>query len=134
MSIILSMETVNPVLDELLKEFGEDYVYPALRNGYRDCAYAKDNQPSCLVGHVLHRLGVPVEDLNFLDNQRDSQLSTLAGSDKYWDEYEDAPVLALALIGVAWEDDAISLLSVAQTYQDVGETWGTAVAQARAVR
>ena len=73
------------------------------------------NEPGCIVGNVLHRLGVPLE--------------TLA-------QYEATPAydVAQSLIseGVLTSNgEAMRLLNVAQIAQDSGMNWGDTVRRAK---
>lgn len=41
----------------------EDFVYFRVTDeGYGTCQYFADGQPSCIVGHVLAKVGIPVDD------------------------------------------------------------------------
>lgn len=60
----ITVEGVKAELQKALEVRGEDYVYPKV-DGY--CNYVRDGEPSCLVGVVLHALGVPVERLEKAD-------------------------------------------------------------------
>lgn len=104
----LTVEMVTPVLEALVAEFGEGYVYKEeVRKAGRDaeCLYQEDGKPSCIVGHVLYRLGV----------KYDSEW-------EYWG--------ARRVLGDAPEEVKEGL-SRAQGYQDCGKTWGEALSSYR---
>jgi hypothetical protein len=121
MTVKIKRADVDRVLDELLTEFGEDYVYPRtfrksiddLANG---CKYVKGGAASCLVGHVFNRLGVPIYNLETLD--------------KAAVDLDDTDVLEDLGITIADSDTAM-YLTVMQSDQDNGTPWGKAVARAR---
>lgn len=95
----VTVADVTPVIKKLVEEFGEDYVYP--RAG-AVCVYQLDGEPSCIVGHVLDRLGVPYEE--------------------WWDDDQaDAERLP-------FKDELVSsALAHAQRQQDIGYSWGEAL-------
>lgn len=122
-NITLTVDTVNPVLDALLKEFGEDYVYPGSK--YKVCSYAANGQPSCLVGQVFYRLGVPIETLEEYDEV--GNVLALADPQCALDGKT-----ALESAGVVVGDSRVlHILDSAQGWQDQGETWGESVRRAR---
>lgn len=109
----LDLETTRRFLAEAIAEKGEDYVYPL--DGYESCAYLeydtdkKPTGPSCLVGHVLVKAGVPMAAL--MEEEGSSALAAV------YDLLPDTP------------ERLTSALRAAQTLQDAGETWGSAVAE-----
>lgn len=87
-----------------------DYVYekPIVYGG-KACLYAYQGEPSCLIGQVLHRLGLPLDRMP-----------------------ENEP------IGRVWRDlgierDTALLWQAAQGVQDNGGTWGIAFKAAESV-
>lgn len=117
----------------VVEQFGADYLYEApCRNeitGGETCVYATTDadgkvKPSCIVGQVLHRLGLDDADLEDLDGGVWSVLAHL-------EEVHD------------WQFDfaAKEALAAAQTIQDkaVSEpghgdwTWGAALAAAEEI-
>lgn len=57
-------EQVMTTLREVVAE-NPDYVYESPdRTADIPCLYVHDDKPGCLVGHVLNRLGVELEDLS----------------------------------------------------------------------
>lgn len=114
----LSEALVTQAIEAVVAEKGADYVYPGSDTG--SCWYARqddDNNlvPSCIVGHVLHRLGF---NLTYLH-----------------DTYEGTRFVGLGTYGVYTDTTYQSIpehvaiaLSDAQSKQDNGETWGEALA------
>lgn len=51
-------------LDDIVKEYGADYRYPHIHG-----KYAVNGKPACLIGVLLHRLGMSIEDLDLFDSQ-----------------------------------------------------------------
>lgn len=104
----LTVEMVTPVIEAVVAEYGEDYVYKAeereLGEGVR-CLYREDGEPSCIVGHVLDRLGV-----------------------EYDPDWEDASAEGV-LQGAPTQVQ--NSLGITQTYQDRGHTWGEALEKYR---
>lgn len=88
-----------------------DYVYPE-----QYCQYQHGGKPSCIVGHALHRLGVPVESLKFFD-EKNSGGGVLA-----WGLPNEFPDL------IEMDSEAsLFALSEAQEAQDNRVPWGEAV-------
>lgn len=123
MTININRDTLDRVIPELLEEFGEDYVYPHWRVS---CVYVRDEAPSCIVGHVLQRVGVPLEALKFLD----ARPSTVSGLPPLGTEARDVD-LWLNEFGVDIEitHEARRMLQRIQFSQDHGKAWGDAWAR-----
>lgn len=117
--IELTISTAVEILDELVEEFGSDYVY---NNGLRgQCDYVRDGKPSCIVGHVLAKVGVPIERLEVAD-------TALSGGG----------MTAATLLRRLAEEEVLTcdvptgtLLSEAQYNQDARETWADSVKAAK---
>lgn len=117
-----ALELITDVVDRA----GEDFVYEQkdmtdVRGAFeygappKGCRYVEFvDQPSCLVGHVLHRAGVDAATLNRLD-----MLGVSAS--------------ALADYGIQADVGAQRILGVAQQVQDSGKPWGEALRRAREV-
>lgn len=115
--IELSFSKVVEISQALVEEFGEDYIY-SKEDGV--CVYVHDGAPSCFVGHVLHRAGVPLERLEKADTAS-------------WGGGMGADSLIRGLTeegALATPDSTRSFLSAAQTEQDNGSTWGEALGAA----
>jgi len=120
--IQLTVDNVLRTMEEVVSEYGADYVYRT--DSSVQCVYVADGEPSCLVGHVLHRLGVPTEALFHLGDR--SGVS------------QDAKGLVHALVREGYAAPVpsspfgpIAVLMEAQWRQDTGSTWGEALAAAR---
>ena len=88
-------------LEEAVAEKGEDYRYDVTDG----CVYVEGDQPSCIAGNALARLGVPIEDM----------LRFNAG----WGVTSLARELDLSI-----DDRARAALDIAQELQDEGAPWG----------
>lgn len=93
-----------------------DYVYDKLES----CSYTDDGKPSCIVGHGMSRLGVPMEVMEMLDDGGGSGGTYVAGVPEVAPEWFDAD-----------SAEALRSLGVTQQLQDEGESWGKAVAEAK---
>lgn len=97
---------------EVVAEFGKGYVYPEsikvveIGGTQPPCLYVHEDKPSCLVGHILHKHGVSLEELSMK-------------------EFIGARLVSSELAKA--DDKARFFLASAQESQDKGETWGTAV-------
>jgi len=106
----VTAEQALEALREVVATFGPDYVYKQAERGdpYSEaavqCKYVENDGPSCIVGHVAFKLGVPLEKL------------------KKWDYGEDQ---SITVVGEGVFDPAArSVLAEAQQCQDLGEPWG----------
>jgi hypothetical protein len=106
----ITHEDVLRVMAEVVEEYGQDYVYQECGEM---CVYIKGGKPSCLIGHVLVRLGV---DVGFLTDRNSSRIS----SHKFSSWGGDLP----------WTGLATRVMQAAQSIQDTGGTWGRALAAA----
>jgi hypothetical protein len=104
------------LLIDIVDQYGEDVVYervPKVAGGSgMVCQYQDRGQPSCIVGHVLARAGVPMDVLYELD---------VLG----------APADRLGS-HVRVDGQAAQVLNAAQCVQDAGKTWGEALESAKA--
>lgn len=101
------------VMCQVVGEFGVDYVYTMIDGACHNWDVEKDC-PSCLVGHVLHRLGVSGEFL------RENTMKGVGNVAHHLGEI--FPV----------EAGVVQVLGVAQYAQDSGESWGSALGKALA--
>jgi hypothetical protein len=118
--------TYEMVRDELIKlaEERPDYVYEKVLipgTNVPQCAYiarTKDGlKPSCLIGHVFHRLGVPLE---LLDNDDGAAFELIT------DLLNDGVVV----FDDNRRSDVSHLCGLAQMNQDAGVPWGLSVSNA----
>lgn len=97
---------------EVVAEFGEDYVYPESEKrretdgSLPSCVYVHEGCPSCLVGHILHRHGVSLEDMS-------------------QDEFRGAWFVSAKCADA--DGKAREFLDAAQESQDNGDTWAVAI-------
>lgn len=130
MSVTLTIENVVKAVEEAVELKGSDYVYPSnepdpLRESVIGaCQYVRSGAPSCLVGHALVSLGVPLNRLASFDlqyaNSAKAVLDTL---------YAEA-IIDFENAGEEL-DEIETFLMAAQGKQDEGFTWGEALTAAR---
>ena len=109
-TITFTIDDVKAALSEVIADNPADHKNPGYATG-EGCYYtAPDGSPSCLVGNVLHYLGIqrptPTDDIN----------------ESGWPLVRTyAPYLN------AFTEDANELLEVVQANADQGKTWPLAV-------
>lgn len=117
--IELTLARTKELLAEAVAEKGEDFVYvdefgqQADESGYVRCHYVHGDQPGCIVGNVLHRAGVPLDELGAYEAQNAGDL--------------------FQGLFVA-EGEAVRLLNAVQSRQDLGVPWGEALRLALALQ
>ncbi|UVG35066.1 hypothetical protein SEA_CECE_317 [Microbacterium phage Cece] len=120
-------ETVTQVLNEVVAEFGEHYVYPR-RLDALGCVYAVASEddpdefaPSCIVGQVIARIDPEAfQELGALEARLGSKTARFVFLD------ESSP-----LFGRTDDLAIVNGLYYAQSEQDLGGTWGDALARYR---
>lgn len=110
----MALEALNAAVDEK----GSDYVY---EGGRMSRTYAAYDEPSCIVGNALHRLGVSISTLTEMDRRTID--GAAISSRKVLDVLEGS--------GFILDNDAVMLLATAQVLQDAEIPWGDAVRMAR---
>lgn len=111
---------VQAAVEAAIQEKGADYVYVKPNDVFTDpdkgdCLYVHNDQPGCIVGNVMHRLGVPLETLR---RHEGSNAWTLIDS--------------LALEGVLDISEwSRAMLDSTQCSQDRSKRWAEAVAYGR---
>lgn len=111
--IELNEQNVAEALREAVRKRGADFVYPEeWTNSLGNCEYVVNGEPACIVGEVLHSLGVPLSRLK-PNNSVANKLFQL----------EHAGVLV-------YTQGAMRVLRVAQRVQDAGLPWGVTVKKA----
>ena len=117
-AIVITVDDVRKGLTELVQEYGEDFRYTPKHKSESDserCLYVWNGEPDCIVGKLLHRMGVPLERLQRADN---GPVGMPARELLHW----------LILEGVLESDQEVQelayALDVAQSLQDDGSSWG----------
>ena len=110
----ITAKTALEAMREIVKEFGADYVYPAIED--EECTYARDGAPSCIVGHIAARLDP--ELFQRMATEEDEHGAFTVGS------------RVNHLHGAFGE--ATTLLIRSQHAQDYGATWGNVLKDAEA--
>lgn len=112
------------LLQAAVDEKGADYVYPT--GEYETCSYARDDSPSCLVGHAVHCAGVTIDALHCMDVDtiEDDEGNQLDASS----EIQNIPT---ERYGFRLMPGAVRAFQEAQQKQDSGIPWGEALLYAR---
>lgn len=94
----------------------EDFVYDTEGKGGAGCSNFKNGEPSCIVGHVLAKMGLTFDLAKELKIDGSRGILSAAG-------------VLNRESGFGWNIDpeAIKVLSRAQALQDNGNSWGDAV-------
>lgn len=111
----MSMIKTSDLWSEIIEVAREnpDHIYDRGPGGDKNCVYQRERKPSCIVGHALHRLGLPIHDLEEFDLHEDSGIGEII------DVHED-------LFDVD-DVEAVGYIVITQNHQDTGWTWGDAV-------
>lgn len=107
---MIEWERATEEMEAVVAKFGEGYRYPGVEEA--SCKYVKGGEPSCLVGQVLARIGVDVEDLIELDELVDQRIGRIIDS---------------GVLGAEVPKSVKYGLMTAQEKQDQGYTWGEAL-------
>jgi hypothetical protein len=122
----LSFEEAVSLAEALVEEYGADHVYEMPAGGV--CVYAnpEDSTPSCGVGHILARKGVPIERLAQADSIQDVEGFEPIGTSAHTllRELKDEGILSA-------DPKATAFLSAFQFHQDDEVPWGEALDDAR---
>ena len=120
---LVTYARASRVLDQILAEFGEDYVYvnPNGEKANLDprpiCLYVhgdgatRPKEPGCIIGQLLHQLGVPLDALSSLEG-----LPANSVVNKFFPRTSNA---------------VLTFLLTVQRGQDQGRSWGAAVSFAK---
>lgn len=114
MRVVTYEETLR-ALNEAVREKGYKYTY-GRRGPSMFCYNTWHGQPDCIVGHVMVRLGVPIEWFD-VDNRDNDDVGDVCKALYLQDLFE-------------FEDEAKDLLGYAQSAQDNNVAWGEAVTRA----
>lgn len=149
MSTIIDKSKALELLHKAVDEKGNDYVYPRGTGlASQTCTYERNGEPSCIVGHALAYVGVPVEHLKVLDSLSDPAIgndTTIATLEEdyevgaeasYFDPETDIGPSAWLETNddVVLTEEALLVFATAQNRQDAGTPWGEAVRDAERLR
>lgn len=115
--IVLTHESVVKGLNALVDEYGYDHVYQG-HGTFIQCTYVHDGQPDCIVGKLLHSMGVSLARLERADFNNGRSVAISASELVRELASED-------VITAEWGVDRF--LSEVQSHQDSGMKWGDAV-------
>lgn len=94
-----------------------DHVYDRSGpDGKNKCSYQRYGQPSCIVGHALHRLGMQIHELEEFDDLGDSGIGDIV-------LYHSGELFEID------DRDALEFVCRTQDLQDQEETWQNSVAR-----
>jgi hypothetical protein len=102
LKIIKQITTVIQHMSEIVEEVGPSFVY--LRPTGESCMYVRNGKPDCLIGRILHRMGVSLEKLQQCE--------------------EKGPDYINSKFNLGLYDSTLSILRKAQNMQDGGMSWG----------
>lgn len=137
---MFTLDQIVKAADAVVAEIGPDTLYTERAQslgmdtygGNAACKYAHRGTPACLVGVVMHRLGVPIDTLQQWDASGDGAFNVIAGGVREEDAAgEPDPDGEVIIPALDIQDRAIRYLHAAQVAQDNGATWGEAVAIAK---
>lgn len=121
------VDDVLHAMEEIVAEFGNDYVYDRFGRDDRICRYAHEDGPGCLVGQVLVRLGADLNVIKSVESAHIDRRNTGLSLEELLDEL--APTWGS--LGYTLTPEAVEVLTVAQNMQDVRNTWGRALKRAQ---
>jgi hypothetical protein len=115
----MTVSEVLEIMGEVVDEFGSDFVYVKVvgtdDSGGR-CLNWHGGCPSCLIGHVMHRWGMPETILAGFPN---AGISTLVS------------LFVLHHADTKIEPGTVDVMAEAQVGQDEGVPWGECLTRAR---
>lgn len=118
-------------LEAVVAQAGADYIYDkAEYKGLSDgiCRYMHgEDAPGCLIGRVLIKLGAQPAVIFHAEDR----FIEANGHGLGMEEFLSLLAPTWGTLGYSITDDAVSVLTVAQNCQDVGNTWGRALDEAR---
>lgn len=107
MSDPLGVAEVRALLLEIVAEFPDGHYYePVVWRGDPMCVYSVDGRPSCLIGHLFHRLGVAVPE---------------------WHQSARVARVVPGYAGGMFTSDAVVYMSHVQQLQDARMPWADCV-------
>jgi hypothetical protein len=124
MATTINTLKVMSLLQEAVKLKGADYVYTSEHPD--ECLYNNDDgTPSCIVGYVFDSLGLKVPE------EANSRPLRTMGTTTYPTVQPPRVHVNLVSTEVEFTPGAFEALTMAQSYQDQGVDWGTAVEYAK---
>lgn len=124
---VYDVNEVLQVAQEIVDEFGPDYVYVKPSSGL--CQYVHEGQPSCLVGQILVRLGAQVDVLSVPENASIQDNGHGLGVEDLLEKLSPT----WGTLGFTLTENAIKVLVEIQNAQDTDNTWGRALEEGRRV-
>ena len=117
---------VLAAMEEVVNQYGGDFVYTKPANS-DVCQYMHGEQPGCLIGHVLVRLGAQAEVLRVAEQN----FITGQGHGLGVEDFLGILAPTWSTLGYSLTEDAVHMLTVAQNLQDCSNTWGRALEAAQ---
>jgi len=105
-----SDESFIRAMDEVVKEHGREYVF----KGWSE--YITDGKPACMIGHVLLRIGVPVEWFT------DMRATDIPGWTRTWNNRRAENMM----LTLGFSQNICYAADGAQRMQDGAMSWGYA--------
>lgn len=125
----LTREAVVATAKELVKEFGEDYVYPGADRG--GCSYSGDEDygvPACVVGQIVKRLDPEMYTTLTLVEHEDTNVTKRTDFNHTHLEYPpDWAKDYQPTLDTGDDAELTRALRQAQAQQDNGAPWGEAL-------
>ena len=124
MTELITATQAIEALRAVVAEAGPDHIY-RIPQGARTCRYVEQTDglpvPSCGVAKVLHRLGVPLEELSKWEGVSTDTMQWPTGDRMVPVEAQARGVTQLLTAGAA------TVLQAFQSKQDVNHSWGVAL-------
>lgn len=117
----MTADEVLGIMAQVVAEYGDTFVYAKVStpgSSYSVCLNWDNDCPSCLIGHVMHRWGMPEDILANFPSQGVSNLMHR---------------FALKHGPMGIENGAMRAMAEAQANQDDGTPWGLCLEKARRV-
>lgn len=108
----LTLADVKQTAEDIVSTKPDDFVYLAPTDEGK-CVYVHEDQPSCLVGQILFRKGVPLPLMETWDDRHDSLITDILSAD-----------------AGDINPDVLVFLNILQNFQDSGNTWTEALDKA----